>query len=231
MGPQSGWLTKNHDAKPCWHKGVARQGLPTSPIVANIAAAGMDKEIKEHIKGGGIVYTRYADDLTFSFDEPPMAMPGYASAAGWLEASIPPIVEKHGFTVNEKKTRLQSARYGRRIITGIAVDKDGIYPTRAAKRKLRAAIHNAKTGRFKHFPSRQWMRYVKTCRYHGRKPMPKRVWVRRWLRARVRGLEEWLKLKPPVVGKRSAGRIAETLPPAEAIGEVAARKPSTLPKR
>ncbi|MHC4302689.1 MAG: reverse transcriptase family protein, partial [Planctomycetota bacterium] len=165
---------KSHDAKPCWHKGVARQGLPTSPIVANIAAAGMDELLKAELSDISNynpntryrwVYTRYADDLTISFND--------LSFAQAIKDAVAKTAKEHGFQVNPKKTRLQSARYGRRIITGIAVDKDGIYPTRAAKRKLRAAIHNAKTGRFKHFPSRQWMRYVKTCRYHGRKPMPK----------------------------------------------------------
>jgi hypothetical protein len=46
-----------------------------------------------------------------------------------------------GFEINHRKTRLQSSTAGRRIITGVGVGDDGLYPTRALKRKLRAAIH------------------------------------------------------------------------------------------
>lgn len=203
--------------KPCFHKGVAQQGLPTSPIVANIAAAEMDKQIQDWLntRATTCVYTRYADDLTVSFNDPDLI--------GDVKGIVAKAVHQHRFVLNEDKTTVQCARTGRRIITGVAVDDTGIYPTRKAKRKLRAAIHNAKTGKVKHFPRRQWTRYVKQCRLKGVKPKPQKVWLRRWLQARVRGLEEWIKLKPPITGRRSAGRIAEVYPPAEALAEIAAR--------
>jgi len=116
--------------------GRARQGLPTSPIIANIAAAKMDADVKKLIMPFSAVYTRYADDLVISCNRL-----DHLIEIRWRIKSI---VEAHGFTLNQKKTRIQWAGYGRRIITGVAVDDKGIYPTRSVKRRLRAALHQKK---------------------------------------------------------------------------------------
>lgn len=115
--------------------GAARQGLPTSPAVANLAASDLDKAILKWIERAGkqVVYTRYADDLTFSFDDPALI-----SA---LRDTIPQIVRRCGFVVNHHKIRVQAAAAGRRIVCGVAVDDAGVHPTRTAKRRLRAAQH------------------------------------------------------------------------------------------
>ena len=142
--------------------GAARQGLPTSPAVANLAFASADRAILKWIqkRQKNIVYTRYADDLTFSYDDPTLT-PAIKRAAR-------EIVSRSGFALNPRKTRLQSAQHGRRIICGVAVDDQGVCPTRAAKRRLRAAQHHAATA-------------------------PQNV---RW-QQRERGLREWCRLVPP----------------------------------
>lgn len=131
------YLTKEEIAL-CFVDGAARQGLPTSPHIANLAAIALDKAIlnlreKKEIQ---FIYTRYADDLTFSYDDEELT--------AVLKAAVPQIVGRCGFKINRRKTKLQSSQFGRRIITGIAVD-DEVHPTRAVKRKLRAAKHQAKT--------------------------------------------------------------------------------------
>ncbi|SDG49079.1 Reverse transcriptase (RNA-dependent DNA polymerase) [Thermoanaerobacter thermohydrosulfuricus] len=145
----SKYLTKE-EKETVFVDGAARQGLPTSPVVANLAAADMDKAILKWIKKTqkNIVYTRYADDLTLSFNEPELIPV--------IKDKIPEIVKRNGFKINEKKTRVQAAIAGRRIICGIAVDKNGIYPTREVKRRLRAALHQGKIRQAKGLE--EWMK-------------------------------------------------------------------------
>src|SRR5690606_10313195 len=45
---------------------VLPQGAPTSPLLANLAVFGMDREIMEIATEHDLVYTRYADDIALS---------------------------------------------------------------------------------------------------------------------------------------------------------------------
>ena len=120
----------------CLIDGAPRQGLPTSPLIANIALIPCDNEIISSISQkvtNDFVYTRYADDIAISFNE--------KHNREHIQFLVSQVLERAGFSIHEKKTRFQCAKGGRRIITGIAVDSAGIYPTRKTKKKLRAALH------------------------------------------------------------------------------------------
>lgn len=138
----------------CFPDGAARQGLPTSPALANIAASRMDRDIFSRYNlsldseveriimldcdsYAPITYTRYADDLTFSSNS--------FERLDWLRQIVPGIARKHGFEVKESKTHMQWSGAGRRMITGVAVDDKGIHPSRHTKRRLRAALHQRHT--------------------------------------------------------------------------------------
>lgn len=114
------------------------QGYCTSPPLANISFAQADRKIMRRIlrlKNAGMrcVYTRYADDLTFSFDDSRL-LPN-------LLRDLPRLTAKEGFPVNDSKTRIQHANQGRRVITGVSVGPSDIAATRKLRRKLRAARH------------------------------------------------------------------------------------------
>lgn len=127
----------------CFIGGVLRQGLPTSPVIANIAFLAFDEAIVAALKRLKIdaVYTRYADDLVFSFSD------GFI--AGKIATVVKQIVERGGFKVSERKTRIQSARNGRVVVVGIALDARGLHPTRKTKKKIRAALHQGNTSAVK----------------------------------------------------------------------------------
>ena len=168
--------------------GAARQGLPTSPAVANICASRLDWALYDFCQATGIVYTRYADDLTFSCNE-------------WQQIRIllhlvPELAKQHGFEINERKTRTQCAKAGRRVITGVAVDDKAVYPTRKTRRKLRAAVHKMTLKP----DNPHW----KHCMF---------------------GLGEWAKCKTPGLGKKARKAIEENPGDAIQIAAHAAQFP------
>ena len=123
----------------CFIDGRLRQGLPTSPVISNIAFISFDSAIvlalrKQKIN---VVYTRYADDLVFSYAD--------ASAGGKIQTVVRQIMNEGGFKVNERKTKIQSTTNGRVIIVGVALDKSGLHATRKTRKKIRAAHHQKMT--------------------------------------------------------------------------------------
>ncbi|MEQ9499813.1 MAG: reverse transcriptase family protein [Deltaproteobacteria bacterium] len=120
------------------------QGAPTSPSITNAICLRLDARISALVKSFGFRYTRYADDLTFSWhgkkDDAPI---------GPLLKVVGGIVRDEGFWVNRKKTRV--LRRGRRQqITGLVVNDDHEIKARVPRRtvrNLRAAIKNLELGR------------------------------------------------------------------------------------
>lgn len=169
----------------CFPDGAARQGLPTSPALANLAASRLDHAIVGLRRTGRFVnftYTRYADDLTFSFNHP--------ATGRMLLRQVPVLIASHGFTINPAKTRMQCARAGRRHITGVAVD-GRLHAPRALKRRLRAARHQLANGlRPRHYRKLK-ARQIQLAR-QGR-PLS----LRALLVGGYAGLREWAKLTPP----------------------------------
>lgn len=95
------------------HKGCLPMGAPSSPVVSNWVFYFLDRlfEGLAHEREG--IYTRYADDLTFSFPRPPEDQ--------FLDLLRSNLL-KNGFQVNEKKVRLQG-RLEQPEITGLCVGK------------------------------------------------------------------------------------------------------------
>lgn len=106
------------------------QGAPTSPILSNIVTKRMDYRLKHLAEKYGLVYTRYADDLTFSGQHIPVKFISIVTS----------IVEDEGFRVNEKKTEIKR-KYNRKIITGVSVSSDKPCIPREMKRWIRQQMY------------------------------------------------------------------------------------------
>lgn len=116
--------------------GVLPQGAPTSPAIANLLCRRLDARLSGLARGLGGAYTRYADDLTFSFKTAPEK--GIGRFAWWVDQ----VCQQEGFIENTAKRRVLRANSQQRI-TGIVVNS-GMHIPRAARHNFRALLHNVR---------------------------------------------------------------------------------------
>lgn len=112
-------------AQICCHDGKLPQGAPTSPIISNMICAKLDSNLKKLAREYQCVYTRYADDITFSTNRSkfPSSI-AYLTESGKAEIGneLNEIIEINGFEINPLKTRLQF-RHQRQSVTGLTVNR------------------------------------------------------------------------------------------------------------
>uniref|UniRef100_UPI00273FE630 retron St85 family RNA-directed DNA polymerase n=1 Tax=Bacillus sp. MMSF_3328 TaxID=3047080 RepID=UPI00273FE630 len=118
----------------CTYQGYLPQGGVCSPYISNLICFKLDKRLKGLCSKRDIIYTRYADDLTFSCDN--------VVTLRKLKKVIEEIIVDEGFSVNETKTRLLSPS-GHKKVNGITIHDNKIKANKQMKRTVRAMIHNA----------------------------------------------------------------------------------------
>ncbi|HMG54382.1 MAG TPA: reverse transcriptase family protein [Kofleriaceae bacterium] len=121
------------------------QGAPTSPSITNALCLRLDCRLSGLARKLGCRYTRYADDLTFSWHGQGR------SQVGTLLRAVGMIVRAEGFEIHAKKTRVMRAG-ARQKVTGLVVnqappDRPTARVPRKTQRELRAAIRNRELGR------------------------------------------------------------------------------------
>ncbi|SDC53361.1 Reverse transcriptase (RNA-dependent DNA polymerase) [Geodermatophilus telluris] len=108
------------------------QGAPTSPALANLVCARLDRRLAGLAAASGAVYTRYVDDLTFSG--------GAALRRDRFADRVTAVAADEGFRVHPGKTR--TAGSGRRQqVLGAVVNVRPTLP-RPERDALRALLHN-----------------------------------------------------------------------------------------
>jgi hypothetical protein len=116
-------------AKACTIDGLLRQGTRCSPTIANLVCLDMDQAFLQLAGQKSCIYTRYADDLTFSGDE------------DLTDEAVSKILAKYGFALRDGRCFRQYK--GRcQFVTGLTV-ADHTRPRlpRRLKRQLRLTMH------------------------------------------------------------------------------------------
>ena len=112
------------------------QGSPASPAITNIMCRRLDKRLTQMGQQWDFVYTRYADDLTFSTSA---KNPRICN----LLKNTDSIVQHEGFKINQKKTRvLRKSR--QQEVTGIVVNEK-LNVDRKTLKRFRATLHRIET--------------------------------------------------------------------------------------
>lgn len=99
------------------YQGKLPQGAPTSPIITNLICQILDFRLLKVAKKFKMDYTRYADDLTFSTNDRL-----FLQLKDIVLKEISAEIIKAGFSINDKKTRVQF-KDSRQEVTGLIVNR------------------------------------------------------------------------------------------------------------
>lgn len=128
-------------AQICCHEGVLPQGAPTSPVVSNMICHRMDGQLLRLAKEHGCVYTRYADDLTFSKRQGSFP-PEIAAQNEGLDVTpgkeLRDIIKSNGFHIHPDKVQF-FRNTDRQTVTGLTVNQK-VNVSRIYIRQIRAMI-------------------------------------------------------------------------------------------
>jgi len=112
-------------------------GAPSSPQLSNILLYQFDSLVSDYCSKQEIIYTRYADDLTFSMEKKEFRGSVHQKIVEIL-SQLPSLKLK----LNDRKT-VYASKAHRRMVTGLIITNDGKTSLgRNRKRLIRAKIHH-----------------------------------------------------------------------------------------
>lgn len=128
-------------AQICTYENQLPQGAPTSPVISNMICKRLDRDLEKLSKLLKVTYTRYADDLSFSWNEKETAEKILSAASSVVfDGPIKEVIEKNGFQINHQKVNART-HLERQIVTGIIVNNEKINLRRTFSRNIRAMLH------------------------------------------------------------------------------------------
>lgn len=117
-------------------------GAPSSPFLSNSILFDFDEIISRYCKTHGIIYTRYADDLTFSTTVPNLLL----RMENYVETVLGNI-DYPKLSINKSKT-IHTSKKRNRKVTGLTISNSGKASVgRDRKRIISAMVHKASLGK------------------------------------------------------------------------------------
>ena len=113
--------------------GVAPTGAPTSPMIANLIFRNADDALEDLASKCDLIYTRYADDLTFS---------AQTKIPREVVNLIAQVVKEAGFELNPKKTKFMGPG-DRQDVTGVVINS-GLSAPKEWRNWARGYLHKVR---------------------------------------------------------------------------------------
>ncbi len=130
----------------CCYNNQLPQGAPTSPIISNMICAKLDSQLLQLAKQNKCLFTRYADDITFSTCKKrfPKTIAYTDETTNQIHVGddLNNIIKNNGFFINNEKVWFRT-RDRRQTVTGLIVN-DFVNVTRKYKNQVRAMLHALK---------------------------------------------------------------------------------------
>lgn len=117
-------------------------GAPSSPFVSNLIMYAFDKRIENFCTSKGIVYTRYADDLTFSSNKKGVLFILLKDLRLILNEEF-----NYKIVLNESKTVFSSKAHNRHVTGVTLTNNNKLSIGREKKRYISALIHKFKNNK------------------------------------------------------------------------------------
>ncbi|MDG1897880.1 MAG: reverse transcriptase family protein [Fuerstiella sp.] len=122
------------------YDGHLPQGAPTSPKISNLVNAPLDEALMRLARRHNGAYSRYADDITMSFDI------RKGRVVRGLTQVVRRILKSYGYTMHGGKKLKILRRNQRQQVLGLVVNEKTALP-RKTRRWLRAVRHHASVGK------------------------------------------------------------------------------------
>ena len=116
--------------------GILPQGAPTSPMLSNLVARRLDNSLFDYAQRNGFVYTRYADDITFSSTILPPS-----KSISLIRKEIVFLIRKNGFSENTNKFHV-SGPGARKMVLGLLVDGENPKLTKHFRKKIDSIFYS-----------------------------------------------------------------------------------------
>ncbi len=134
-------------------------GAPTSPLLSNAIMFDFDATWWRNAETSGVRYTRYADDLYFSTNEPNVLRELLQQLRDYLNRG-----ERPNLRINEAKTAFSSRKW-RKLVTGLVLTSDRkLSLGRHKKRMLKALVWKLKNHELSKLEAeslRGWISYIR----------------------------------------------------------------------